>query len=137
MAQTVKHLEMIQGVINRMAANSFDLKRWSVLLAAAFIAISWRPEARSHVALLAPLSVLIFWCLDSHYLRQERMYRKLYDRVRVREHTDYSMDTREFTQGTTIGSAFFSVTLGIFYMGLMGTMVAVIILLDFFSKGAN
>jgi len=137
MAQTVKHLEMIQGVINRMAANSFDLKRWSVLLASAFIAISWRPEAMSRVALLAPLSVLIFWCLDSYYLRQERMYRKLYDKVRVQEHTDYSMDTREFIQGTTISSAFFSVTLGLFYIGLIGTITAGIILLNFLSKGAN
>ena len=34
MEKKIKHLEMIQGVINRMAGNSFALKGWSVTLIA-------------------------------------------------------------------------------------------------------
>lgn len=42
----VKHLEMIQAVINRMAQNSFLLKGWSVVLTAAIFALAadFRPK---------------------------------------------------------------------------------------------
>lgn len=33
MDNKLKHLELIQGVINRMASNSFKLKGWAVTLA--------------------------------------------------------------------------------------------------------
>lgn len=33
----VSHLEMIQGVINRMAGNSFALKGWAVTLVAGIL----------------------------------------------------------------------------------------------------
>lgn len=36
----VPHLEMIQGVINRMARNSFALKGWAVTLVAGIFALS-------------------------------------------------------------------------------------------------
>jgi len=35
MEKKLKHLEMLQGVINRMANNSFLLKGWSVVLISA------------------------------------------------------------------------------------------------------
>ena len=35
-----KHLELIQGVINRMAGNSFHLKGWSVVLVSALFALA-------------------------------------------------------------------------------------------------
>ena len=31
MQQKLKHLEFIQGVINRLATNSFQMKGWSVV----------------------------------------------------------------------------------------------------------
>ena len=34
MENKIKHLEIIQGVINRMAGNSFALKGWAVTLVA-------------------------------------------------------------------------------------------------------
>lgn len=43
-------------------------------------------------------AVALFWCLDGYYLRQERLFRSLYDYVRTSETggTDYSMDTRPY-----------------------------------------
>ncbi len=35
-----KHLEMIQGIINRMASNCFALKGWAVTLVSGIFALS-------------------------------------------------------------------------------------------------
>ncbi len=40
MEAKLKHLEMIQGVVNRMASNSFQLKGWSVVLVSALFALA-------------------------------------------------------------------------------------------------
>ena len=40
MDNKINHLEMIQGVINRMASNSFMLKGWAVTLAAGIFALA-------------------------------------------------------------------------------------------------
>lgn len=40
MEKKLKHLEMIQAVINRMANNSFMLKGWTVTLVAGIFALA-------------------------------------------------------------------------------------------------
>ena len=39
-----KHLELIQGVINRLSTNSFLLKGWSVVLVSALFALLILPH---------------------------------------------------------------------------------------------
>src|SRR5687767_6592867 len=77
----VKHLEMIQGVINRMAGNSFLLKGWSLTVAAALLAFAVDNRDPGFVA-LAFIPLLGLWALDAYYLRRERLYRELYEDVR-------------------------------------------------------
>lgn len=45
---------------------------------------------------LAYFPAIVFWGLDGFYLRQEKLFRKLYDKVRVADEAsiDFSMDTR-------------------------------------------
>lgn len=75
-----KHLDLIQGVINRLAGNSFSVKTWSVGLIAVLGGMAAKDaDARLAVALLFP--ALCFWGLDAYYLRQERLYRKLYEKA--------------------------------------------------------
>ncbi len=92
-AGQIKHLEMLQAVITRMAGNSFLIKGWCVTLVSALLALSAK-DAKSMV-FVAYLPVLMFWWLDSFFLRQERLFRKLFDRVREdnRAETDFSMKT--------------------------------------------
>jgi hypothetical protein len=78
----IKHLELIQGVINRLAGNSFLLKGWTVTLTAALFVFSAQ-DADLTFAFIAPFSALTFWGLDAYYLRQERLYRLLYNAVAV------------------------------------------------------
>lgn len=92
-----KHVELVQGVINRMAGNSFLLKGWTVTLVAGLFALaaSGGNWAYSALALLPSLS---FWWLDAYCLRQERLFRKLHDAVRREELQDdlYSMNTATY-----------------------------------------
>lgn len=80
-----------------MASNSFYLKGWTITLISAFIGL--RVGTGNHLYLtVALVPVLLFWVLDGYYLRQEKLYRKLYDHVRATEgdDTDFSMDTHCF-----------------------------------------
>ena len=89
-----KHLELIQGVINRLSTNSFLLKGWSVVLVSALFALS-APDSQVAFVYLAYIPAIIFWGLDGFFLWQEKLFRKLYDRVRVLPHeeVDFSMNT--------------------------------------------
>ncbi len=89
------HLEIIQGVINRLSHNSFLLKGWSVVIIAALFALS-AANTTGKFALLALLPAFVFWGLDGYFLRQEKLFRKLYDNVRVIEEDkiDFDMNTK-------------------------------------------
>ena len=76
----IKHLELIQGVISRLAENSFLLKGWNVTLVAALFALAAQGTDITF-AFIAPFAALAFWGLDAYYLRQERLYRHLYEAV--------------------------------------------------------
>jgi hypothetical protein len=93
-ATLVLGLEMIQGIINRMAKNSFLLKKWSVILVSALFALSAK-DSKNCFILLAYFPALAFWILDGYFLQQERLFRKLYDKVRAmkNEDIDFSMNT--------------------------------------------
>jgi hypothetical protein len=125
-----KHLELIQGVINRMATNSFQLKGWSVVLVSALFALG-ASGARVSVVYLAYLPAIAFWVLDGYFLWQERMYRKLYDAVRQQPgpDSDFSMNAYKYGDDVpswlaTCGSA----TLAIFHGMVLGAVVIVTVL---------
>lgn len=122
MEKKMKHLEMIQAVITRMASNSFTLKGWAVTLVAGLFALS-SDDANKCYYLITYLPILVFWYLDSFYLMQERLYRNLYEKVRKlsEEDIDFSMDAAnpEFQTGrTTISNCFLSKTILGFYFPL-------------------
>jgi hypothetical protein len=78
----IKHLEFIQGVINRMGSNSFQMKGWMVVIVSALLAIYADNNAKNGLyVLFAILPTLIFWGLDSYYLQQERKFRGIYKDV--------------------------------------------------------
>jgi hypothetical protein len=130
MESKLKHLEMIQAVVNRMASNSFLLKGWAVTLVSALLALAAANSDRRFV-FVAVLPLLMFWLLDAYFLRQERLFRKLYDKVRKLEATaiDFSMNTAPHVAETAswIG-VMFSRTLLIFY-GTLAIGVVIIALL--------
>lgn len=82
MDKKFKHLDMIQNIINRMASNSFKLKGWAVTLVAGIFALASK-DADKNYFFVAYIPILIFWGLNSYYLQQERLYRSLYEKVRI------------------------------------------------------
>ena len=130
MEAKLKHLEMIQGVINRMASNSFLLKGWSVVLVSALFALSAK-EANIFFIYLAFFPALSFWELDGYFLWQERLYRKLYDKVRKMNASeiDFSMDTSTVSKEVKPWVCVtFSKTLCIFHGTIVGAIVIVILI---------
>ena len=95
MSDRVAHLQIIQGVINRLSQNSFLLKGWAVVLVSGLFALA-AGNSEILFVYLAYVPAIAFWCLDAYFLRQERLYRALYDEMREVEEADvdFSMDTR-------------------------------------------
>lgn len=90
---TVKHLEFIQAVITRLGQNSFAYKRWSITLTAAIFVLAVK-EAKPQYLFVALIPAIGFWILDAYYLRQEKLFRELYNAVRKGklENDPFSMD---------------------------------------------
>jgi hypothetical protein len=79
--QRVKHLELVQAVITRLGQNSFAVRGWSVTLVSVLFALIASKDAPPPAALIALVPTVVFWGLDAYYLRQERLFRKLYGAV--------------------------------------------------------
>ena len=92
-----KHVDLIQGVINRLAGNSFSIKTWAVGLITVLGALATK-DADPRIATALVLPAVCFWGLDAYYLRQERLYRKLYEKVVAKDPKAplYSMDASPF-----------------------------------------
>ena len=73
----IKHLEIIQTVINRLAGNSFLIKGWAITISLAGFGL-FTNKNNSIFLILVLFSAVIFWILDSYYLRQEKLFRNLY-----------------------------------------------------------
>ena len=93
------HLPMIQTVIVRQAGNSFLVKGWALTLATVVDAYAL-DQQRPVAALLGLLPLLLLAAADAYYLRQERLFRDLYDAVRKGNAAEpYSMDTSVHATG--------------------------------------
>lgn len=120
--ENVKHLELIQAIVTRLAQNSFLIKAWTLTIAAAAYGFSvnrfnWR------IAAIGAAAILLFWVLDSYFLRQERLFRYLYNHAR-RGPTAikrFSMNIAPYSDFATVKPwrVFRSITLSLFYGGLL------------------
>lgn len=131
--KVVKHLEMIQGVINRLGLKSFLVKGASIVfvvtsqvLFCSFLFSAFHKDVsipeEGAIGLIAAAGVLIlliigFWILDGFFLWLERLFRYHYDAIRKQDDTDFNMDVgiHRIKPFSSWGSAIFSVTLVIFY----------------------
>jgi hypothetical protein len=131
MESKLKHLELIQGVINRMAGNSFLLKGWSVTLISALFALAAK-DSNQFFIYLAYFPCLAFWSLDGYFLWQERMYRKMYQEVtRISpEKIDFDMNASKYKNDVDSWfSVCFSVTLRMFHGVVFGVIVLIMLII--------
>jgi len=127
MSDKIKHLEFIQNIISRMATTSFILKGWNVTLISGLLALYVsRPSLLFVYISLFP--AFAFWGLDAYYLRQERLFRKLYDSVRKNKKstTSFSLNTHKVNdQVNPWKKVLFAPTI----FGLHGVIVSLIIII--------
>jgi hypothetical protein len=128
-ADKTKHLEFVQNAITRMASNSFLLKGWTVTIAAALFALAAKDTNR-RFAELALFPSFTFWGLDAYYLRQERLFRRLYDELRKLSDEKYekadpfSMSTKKHTHEV---ASWFRTLWAPTVIGLHGVVIAAVI----------
>ncbi len=125
-AERIKHLELLQAVIARLANEAALVRGWALTVAAAFFgfaakALSWR------IAAVGLLPVVAFWWLNVYYLRSERKYRCLYDRVtRDDEGVEpFSMDASK--ENVSVWGVMWSPVVWPFYMVMVAVGAVLIV----------
>jgi hypothetical protein len=121
-------------MVNRLASNSTTVKDWAVALVAALLTVAVLSQ-RGGIAFVALLPSLVFWGLDTYYLRQERLFRNLYRAVQSADDESpvalLSMDTR---QHAAANDGFFRLLLrpplSVFYGAILAAAVAAAIMLN-------
>lgn len=77
-----KHLELIQGVISRMARNSAHVKTWTVSIVTAIYVFSGLSDTPHWLVVVGGcIPIFVFWYTDAKYLQLERCYVKLHGAV--------------------------------------------------------
>ena len=126
--KVVKHLEMTQGVINRLGSNSFLVKSWSMtVIVAAMVLIAKEDIQNPYFVLLLILPSVGFWILDGYFLWQERLFRQVYGEIRAQSDTDFDMNPMKHKNKPKCSwlSAIFSITLIMFYIIEIGFIIGV------------
>ena len=137
----VKHLEMIENLIERMAKNCFQLKAWTMALVALIGGLAAKDSERKFI-IIAFIPIIVFWLLDTYYLRIERQYRMLYKTITAKDDDkiDFSMELSQI-QNLSIQDSkkicflncLFSVTELIFYLPITLSLFVFIHTLNIFS----
>lgn len=83
--KTIAYLQMIQSTIDRMSTTSAIFKGFCATVVIGILTTSFI-DLNKWILLLAALSVLSFLFIDIYYLKLERRFRALYNRVRSGEH---------------------------------------------------
>src|SRR6266852_994946 len=73
----IAHLNMLQGIITRLANNSASCKTWCLTLVGALVSLAGATH-QPGIVQFAAIPVIIFAFLDTRYLAHERAYRPLY-----------------------------------------------------------
>lgn len=131
-----KELDLIQAVVTRLAQNSFYVKGWSITLVSVVLALGkdqlLTTAHRPWLLSLVLVVWLAFWYLDAYFLRQERLFRKLYEYVvanpEAPDRPRYALNVGPFVAKVPIESRIMSsVTLRLFYgvpaLVLLGILV--------------
>ena len=113
-----KHLEFVQGVIARLAQSSATAKGWSLTIVGADFGFA---AFRQQWYLLSVGVVIIVWFsfLDMYYLHQERLFRDLYNAVRLNQVDAFNMDISSYREPKKWFDAYMSISVFWFYIPLI------------------
>src|SRR5262249_567854 len=101
------HINLLQGIINRLASNSSSCKTWCLSLVGALIGLTGATH-NAAIVTFALVPGVIFGGVATAYLAQERAYRLLYSQVlgKVQARTYELADTFNARTALTFGGFF-------------------------------
>ena len=116
----LKHIDIVQSTISRMAQNSFAIKGWTITILVGLFVFLQNDEFRNNIFIYL-ITIIFFWLLDSYYLWQERLFRKLYNDIidNVTEESDLSMNVTQYKNIVKFYSSLFSVSEIVIYLPLL------------------
>ena len=137
MEKQIKHLEMIENVIERMARNCFELKGLTITLLVLIMTLAGEEKTNTKIIFLVFIPIVFFWFLDSYYLQMERKFKSLYKCVikKTEGEIDFNMDTRADEVKTEGGKrinficCLFSKSECLFYLPIVIVMIFMIVFL--------
>jgi hypothetical protein len=136
-AAVQNYLNILQGVITRMATNSSNCKNWCITIVSAIV-VAIADKAKPDYAFIALIPVILFCFLDAYYLAQERAFRKTYSEFVKKLHEDsqpenFSQDLFKVipTQGRSMTLMTLESLSSFSIYPVYGTLVALILLARF------
>jgi hypothetical protein len=130
------YLLMIQNIIDRLSQNSFLIKGWSITIVSALFALAAQNMNLAFIY-LAYFPSIAFWLLDGYFLRQERLYRSLFNQARLTNErlVDFSLDTSALQQSVPNWSHILSSkTILLFHGSIIFSILSVMIVALIFSE---
>lgn len=126
------YLNILQSIINRMAANSSSCKTWCITLVSAIILII-ADKGKPAYLIISIVPIILFLFLDSYYLGLERLFRNLYNEFIKKLHSNAATidDVFIVSPGTKTEilcaafNSFSSIAVWPFY-GLLGLMLYIV-----------
>ena len=98
-----QYLQMLQDIINRMAANSSNCKAWAITLFTAMAALLIGVEVMRQWMWIILFPIVLFYFLDAYYLGLENDFRNLeasfIKKLRASEECSISVYDFNFTHG--------------------------------------
>lgn len=122
----LKHIDIVQSTISRMAQNSFAIKGWTITVLVGLFVFLQKDNFRNNMIIYL-IPIIFFWVLDSYYLWQERLFRKLYNKIidDLTIESDLSMDTSIYKKKYSFILTLFSISELLSY----GSLLILVVLL--------
>lgn len=124
------YLNILQGIISRMATNSSNCKTWCITLVSAILVVI-ADKNKPDYAWIALIPIILFFLLDSYYLGQERSFRDIYNNFIQKLQTGNAQTNdlfvlkplRGFKVVTSLDQATLSFAIYPFYLTLVATVI--------------
>ncbi|WP_296123479.1 hypothetical protein [uncultured Streptococcus sp.] len=115
-----KHIDIIQSTISRMAQNSFMIKGWTITILVGLFVFLQNDKFKNDIFIYL-IPIIFFWILDSYYLWQERLFRKLYNDIigNLTEESDLSMNITPYKNTVKFYSSLWSPSEIMIYLPLL------------------
>ncbi len=111
----IKYLEMIEGIISRLASHSFSIKNWFVISLGGLLLFCLNHSGNKSLG-VAFVVTIAFYLIDAYYLFLERCFRKKYNQALSGECDLFDLDIRAIKNEISMWSVMKSLSLLLYFV---------------------